>query len=53
MNSTVFDRHLHLRFSPSLVERVQEAAATKEQTMSELIRAAVREYLNTLEQVTA
>lgn len=49
MEKTVYDRHMHLRFTPQLAERAQRQAVQRELSVSELVRQALREYLDTME----
>ncbi|MDF2366324.1 ribbon-helix-helix protein, CopG family [Sneathiella sp.] len=50
MEKATFDRHMHLRFTPQLAERAQRHAAQRDMSLSEFIRQAIREHLDTTEQ---
>lgn len=49
MEKAPFDRHMHLRFTPQLAERARRYAAQKEMSLSEFIRQAIRDHLDTME----
>ncbi|WP_339713355.1 ribbon-helix-helix domain-containing protein [uncultured Sneathiella sp.] len=49
MSKTTYNQPFGLRFPPQLAKRLQERAEREEMTLSEIVRQATRQYLDTME----